>query len=323
MKAVRYQKYGTPNVLEVKDVPVPGVKMGEVRVRVHAASVTAADSMMRQGNPFIGRLFLGLLRPKTQSLGTGFAGIVDAVGQGVSKFKPGDAVFGETIFGHGSNAEFTVLPETGLILSMPDAISFEEAAVICDGALTDLNFLRDLANIKPGDNVLIIGASGSLGTAAVQMATLFGASVTGVSSAANADLVKSLGAGRVIDYRRRDFTQMGETWDIIYDTVGAHSFRACKNSLTPDGVYLSPVFGLGHFLQMAWTGMFNGKKAKFSATGMRPGAELRDMLAELQPLFAAGKMVSIIDRRYQLHQIAEAHRYVDSGRKRGNVVVLP
>jgi len=323
VKAAIYATYGSADVLTLAEVNKPSPAEDEVLVQIYAASVTAADTMMRRGSPYLGRLMLGLRRPKQQILGTGFAGVIAAVGANVSLFKPGDRVFGETVFGFGTYAEFTVLKEQGLILSMPDNLSFEQAASVCDGPLTDMNFLRNLGSIQPGQRVLINGASGSLGTAAVQLAAHFGAQVTGVCSTGNLDMVRDLGAHQVIDYTKVDFTRTGQHFDIVYDTVGKSSFARCKKILTPDGVYLSPVLSGTLLLQMLRTSVFSRKKAKFSATGILPIADLRKMLIDLRQLLAAGYLTPVVDRRYQLAQIAEAHRYVDTGHKRGNVVVTP
>lgn len=323
MKAAIYTSYGSADVLTLEEVNKPSPAENEVLVQIYAASVTAADTMMRRGSPHLGRLMLGLRRPKQQVLGTGFAGVIAAVGPNVRLFKPGDRVFGETVFGFGTYAEFTVVKEQGLILSMPENLSFEQAASVCDGPLTDMNFLRNLGNIQPGQRVLINGASGSLGTAAVQLAAHFGAHVTGVCSTGNLDMVRDLGAHQVIDYSKVDFSRTGQQFDIVYDTVGKSSFARCKQILTPDGVYLSPVLSVALLLQMLRTSVFSRKKARFSATGLLPVADLRKMLIDLRQLLAAGYLTPVVDRRYQLAQIAEAHRFVDTGHKRGNVVVTP
>lgn len=323
MKAIACIKYGSPDVLQLKEVEKPTPKHNEVLIKIHAASVTAADSMMRTGTPLFGRLFMGLLKPKYPITGTGFAGEVEAVGKGTTLFKEGDSVFGESIFGFGTNAEYVCVPEDGMLATKPNNMTYEEAAPVCDGALTSLSFLKDVGQIQSGQRVLINGASGSLGSAAIQIANYFGAEVTGVCSAANVAMVRSLGAKKVIDYTQEDFTQSDKTYDIVYDTIGKSSFSRCKGILTKNGVYLSPVLGLPLLLQMICTSLAGGKKAKFSATGLRPQSELRELLNELIKLIEAGKLTSIIDRRYTLHQTADAHRYVEKGHKSGNVVVIP
>jgi len=321
MKAIVCAKYGSPDVLELKEVEKPAPKDSEVLIRVHAASVTAADGMMRKGTPFYGRLFLGLTKPKNPIPGTGFAGEIEAVGKDVKLFKQGDQVFGETALGAGTYAEYVCVAEDGVLTTKPGNMSYEEAAPVCDGPVTSLNFLRDIANIHRGQKVLINGASGSLGTSAVQLAKCYGAEVTGVCSTANLEMVKSLGADKVIDYTKEDFTKTSYTYDIIYDTVGKSSFSRCKGSLAQEGVYLSPVLGLPLLLQMLWTSKIGTKKAKFSATGLRPAPELRVLLDELKKFIEEGQLSSFIDRRYALERTAEAHRYVDEGHKKGNVVI--
>jgi len=321
MKAIVCKKYGSPDVLQLKEVEKPTPKDDEVLIRVYAASVTAADCMMRKGVPFIGRFFIGLIRPKNPIPGTGLAGEIEAVGKDVKLFKEGDQVFGETVFGSGTYAEYVCLSERGVLATKPTNITYEEAAPVCDGILTAMNFLRDMAKIQSEQKVLINGASGSVGTSAVQLARYFGTEVTGVCSTTNLEMVKSLGADKVIDYTKEDFTKTGQTYDIIFDTVGKSSFSRCKGSLTQKGVYLSAVLGLPLFIQMLWTSKIGSKKAKFSATGLRPVSELRILLKELKELIEAGKIKSVIDRRYPLEQTAEAHRYVEKGHKKGNVVI--
>ncbi len=323
MKAIISTKYGAPDVLQLQEVEKPTPKDNEVLVRIHASSVTTADTFMRTGTPYFGRLFMGLMKPKYPTPGTGFAGQVEAIGKDVTLFKMGDAVFGESIFGTGTNAEYVCVAENGIIVAKPDDMSYEEAAPICDGAVTSMNFLKNLGNIQPGQKVLINGASGSLGTAAVQLAKHFDVEVTGVCSTANIELVKSLGADKVIDYSKEDFTTTGETYDIIYDTVGKLSFTKCKKSLTTNGTYISPVLRIPLLVQMLWTSMTSShKKAKFSATGLLPVPEIRYFLEEIKILFEQKKIKSVIDRYYPIAQVADAHRYVDTGHKKGNVVLL-
>ena len=320
MLAAVTTKYGPPSVLKISEITKPIPKPIDVVVRVHASSVTAADMMMRRGAPYYGRLFLGIFKPKNSTSGTGFAGVVETIGSEVSEFSVGDRVFGETIFGFGSNAEFTSVPQDGLIMKMPENISFDAASTLCDGPLTSMNFLKRLVDVKSGQRVLINGASGSLGTAAVQLAKHYGAHVTGVCSSANETMVKSLGADQVIDYTKVDFTKTDQTWDVIYDTVGKSSFSNCKPVLSTNGSYLSPVLG-GTLWSMLWTSMFGTKKAKFSATGVLPKSILKQLLGDVSDLIISGDLEVIIDRRYRLDQIVEAHQYVDGGHKRGNVVL--
>ncbi|MEP2669691.1 MAG: NAD(P)-dependent alcohol dehydrogenase [Cyclobacteriaceae bacterium] len=321
MKAIVATKYGSPEVFQLKEIAKPTPKANEVLVRIIASSVTAADTMMRRGTPFYGRLFIGLLKPNNPIPGTGFAGVVEAVGKEVTHFTEGDAVFGESVLGAGTNAEYVCVAENGVIISKPANISFAEAASICDGPLTSLNFLKNLAAIQPGQKVLINGASGSLGTAAVQLAKYFEAEVTGVCSTSNVELVKSLGADHVIDYTQEDFTKSNVRYDVIYDTVGKSSYSQAKKVLTANGAYISPVLNMTLLLQMMWTSLVGKKKAKFSATGILPLPALRDFLYEIRAMICAGYLKSIVDKQFSLEQIAEAHAYVDNGHKRGNVVL--
>lgn len=321
MKAVVCTQYGGPEVLEVQEVSQPVIGETEVLIKVMASTVTAADTMMRQANPPISRLFMGFSKPKHPIMGTGFAGIIEAVGSQVKAWQPGDAVFGETGITFGANAEYICMPVDGVILKKPDYLPFEEAATLTDGPLTSINFLKNLGEIKAGQRVLINGASGSLGTAAVQLAKYYGAEVTAVCSGRNEAFVRSLGADEVVDYTKEDFTATGQTYDIIYDTVGKRSFSECKKALTPDGRYISPVLNLGLLFRMLWTSLFSQKKARFTATGLMAAPDLRQLLTELLPLLESGELRILIDQRLPLEKAVEAHQYVDKGRKRGNVVL--
>jgi NADPH:quinone reductase-like Zn-dependent oxidoreductase len=287
---------------------------------VHASAVTTADCMMRKGEPWFGRLILGFPRPKNPIPGAGFSGEVVALGQDVTSFEVGDRVFGETTETFGAHAELLCLSQSGVLLKMPASMSYEEAAPLCDGALTSISFLKDIAHVQPGQRVLINGASGSLGTAAVQLAKLYGAEVTGVCSTSNVELVRSLGADHVVDHTQADFTKLDRTYDVIFDTVGKRTFSECKNALAEHGVYLSPVLARSVLWDMLWTSKIGTKKAKFSATGLRPAPELLPLLREVKARIEDGTLKTVIDRRYPLEQLADAHTYVETGRKRGNVV---
>jgi len=320
MKAIVSTKYGPPDVLQLKEVEKPTPKDNEVLIKIHASTVTAVDCTFRQGKPFIGRFFSGLRKPKNPIQGTELAGEIETVGKDVKLFRKGDQVFG-TGMGYGVYAEYICLTEEGTTLAIkPTNMTYEEAAC-CDGILTALPFLRDSANIQSGQKILIIGASGSTGTAAVQLAKYYGAEVTGVCSTANLELVKSLGADKVIDYTQEDFTKSGETYDIIFDTVGKSSFSRCKNSLKQRGIFLEATLSLGIILQMLWTSMVGSKKAVIAFTGLRPASERTKDLVVLKELVEAGKINAVIDKRFPLEQLAKAQRYVEKGHKKGNVVI--
>lgn len=321
MKALVRSQYGSPEVLQVQEIAVPELGDKDILIKVYASSVTAADGFLVKGTPYFGRLMTGIIKPKQAVPGTGFAGRIEAIGTSVQRFKVGDEVFGESGLNFGAHAEYLRMEEEGVVMKKPNDLSFEEAAILCDGPLTSFNFLREIAKVKPGQKVLINGASGSLGTAAVQLAKHFGAEVTGVSSEKNHALLRSLGAAHVIDYKTTDFTQLGIQYDFIYDTVGKRSFQECKPALKPSGVYLSPVLTIGLLLQMLWSNWFGTKKAKFSATGLRPVPVLREMLKDLLSISADGKLRLIMDKVYPLDKGVAAHSYVDTGRKVGNVVL--
>lgn len=315
--------YGNYEVLELKEVEIPQPKENEVLVQIHASSATRADTMMLSGKPYFARLFVGLKKPKHNIPGTGFAGKIVSVGEKVSKFKMGEPVFGETTLGFSTNAEYVAVSENGVILHKPDNLSFADAAAFCDGPLTSINFLKELGKIKPGQKVLINGAAGSLGTAGIQLAKFYGAEVSGVCSPQNIGMVKSLGADHVIDYHKVDFTTSKEQYDLIYDTVGKSSFNKSKKVLSKNGSYISPVLKLPLLLQMIRTSISGSKKAKFAASGLKSEDELRKLLQELLGIFKEGKLKMVIDRQYPLEKLAQAHRHISTGHKKGNVVIIP
>lgn len=322
MKAMVATGYGSPEVLQFKEVNKPQPKANEVLVKVMTASATTADAMMRTGKPYFARLFIGLTKPKKGIPGTGFAGVVEQVANDVTNFQIGDRVFGETAFGFSSNAEYLTISEEGIILPMPENLDFTEAANFCDGHLTSFNFLKEIVQVKPNDKVLINGASGALGTSAVQIAKHMGAHVTAVCSGRNTGLVKSLGADEVIDYQQKDFTKSGKRYDYVYDTIGKSSFSACKSILTESGVYLSPVLKFSLLGQMILTSLFGKKKARFEATGVNEEEKLRFMLSSVLDIYKEGGLKTVIDRQFPLEKLAEAHRYIDAGHKKGNVVIV-
>jgi NADPH:quinone reductase-like Zn-dependent oxidoreductase len=319
MNAVICTRYGPPEVLQLKEVPKPEPKADEVRIRIHAAAATAAGLTGRKGEPRFARLFMGLNQPKRSILGQEIAGVIDQVGQTVSDFKAGDAVFAQTGMTMGAQAEYVCLPESGAIVALPADTNFEESVAVVEGGLTALNFFRR-GGLKAGQHVLIYGASGSVGTAAVQIAKAQGAYVTGVCSTANLELVRSLGADELIDYTAGDFTENGKTYDMIFDTVGKRSFGECKASLTPSGTYLDAA-GVATVLPMLWTSIVGKKRAIMAATYVRPAAELREDLEIVKTMVESGQLRAVIDRRYPLAQTAEAHAYVETGRKKGNVIL--
>jgi NADPH:quinone reductase-like Zn-dependent oxidoreductase len=314
--------YGTPEVLNpvTRSIPAPGPS--EVVIRIRASAVTRADGMMRAGQPRFARLFLGLRRPRHNLSGTGLSGEVIAVGDHVERFAVGDAVFGEAGLKFGANASHICLDESGVLMKKPAALAHEDAAVMCDGPLTSLKFLREVAELRAGQKILILGASGSLGSAAVQIAAAMGAEVIGTCSSRNTDMVATLGAGRVIDYSREDFTRQAERYDVIYDTLGVSSFAKAKGSLTRSGRYVCPVLGLGLLGAMLSTAIAGTRKARFSATGLLKPDVLRPMLGTLVEMVEDGKLVPVIDRIYPLADLIEAHRHMETGHKRGNVVVV-
>jgi NADPH:quinone reductase-like Zn-dependent oxidoreductase len=323
MKAIVYTEYGPADVLHLQEVEKPAPKDHEVLIKVHAATVTTGDCNVR-GFTFVPpgfgplpRLMFGLKKPKIAILGTELAGEVEAIGEAVTLFKKGDQVFGIGSDRFGAYAEYACRPEKGALAIKPANLTYEEAAALPFGAGTALYFLRDMAKIKRGQKVLVNGASGGVGVYAVQLARHYGAEVTGVCSTANVELVKSLGADKVIDYTREDFTQNGETYDVIVDiVVGKTSFSRYKNSLKPKGLYLAVAGGLQEGVQMLWTSITGGKKVIFVSS-----TERKEDLVFLKDLVEAGKLKPVIDRRYPLEQTAEAHRYVDTGHKKGSVVI--
>jgi len=321
MKAIVCTEYGSPDVFQLEQVDKPLPRSNEVLIRVHAATATTAGLSARTGKPVFARLFSGLTKPKRTILGVEFAGEVVAVGDEVKEYKLGDSVFGMTgATTPGAYAEYLCMPESGAILRKPDHVRYEDAAALVEGGLTAINFLRNNATIKQGQKVLIYGASGSVGTASIQVAKDSGAEVTAVCSAASFDMVKSIGADHVIDYRTEDFTKNGQLYDVIFDTVGKRSFAACKGSLKPDGLYLD-AGNPATILSMLWTKVFGRKKAILVATYVRSTSKLKKDLVELKALIDTGKIKAVIDRHYPLEKIADAHRYVETGRKKGNVVI--
>jgi NADPH:quinone reductase-like Zn-dependent oxidoreductase len=317
MKAIVCTEYGSPEVMQLKEVEKPTPRENEVLIRIYATTVSSGDLRIRKADPFPVRFFYGFIRPKKHTiLGSELAGEIEAVGKNVKLFKERDQVFAGSGISLGANAQYICLPEEGAIAMKPTNMTYEEAAAVPFG-ITSLIFLRDKGNIQSGQNVLIYGASGALGTAAVQLAKFFGTEVTGVCSTANLELVKSLGADEIIDYTREDFTKSGKTYDIVFDTIGKSPFSGCLRSLKQNGIYLRAVhMDMSSILQGLWASMTSSKKVIGGIA-----IECKEDLIFLKELIEAGKMKSVIDRRYPLEQTAEAHRYVEQGHKKGSVVI--
>ena len=322
MKAIVWTKYGPPEVLQLREVEKPAPTENEVLIRVYATTVTAGDCELRRLNstnlfmmPM--RLYLGILKPTRKTiLGQELAGEIEDVGMNVTRFQKGDQVFAWTGIRLGAYAEYTCLPESGVIYSKPSHMSYEEAAVLSVGGLEAMHMLRK-AKIQSGEKVLINGAGGSIGSFAVQLAKYFGAEVAAVDSAAKLDLLRSLGAHLVLDYTHEDFTKIGQTYDVIYDVIGTSSFSRSISSLNRNGRYLLGNPGLSQRMRQRWTSIGDGKKV----IAWEMGRDLEDV-SMLKELIEAGEIKSVIDRRYPMEQIAEAHRYVESGQKKGNVVIV-
>jgi NADPH:quinone reductase-like Zn-dependent oxidoreductase len=317
MRAVVHDRYGPPEVLRLEEVERPVPKDEEVLIKVHAAAVNRTDTGLRSAEYFISRFLTGLLRPKRQIPGTELAGEVEAVGPAVTEFKVGDQVFGVSSRTAGAHAEFVCLPESAPLARMPTGMSFEEAAAVCDGVILALSYLRRM-DLGKRPKILIYGASGSIGTAGLQLASYFGADVTAVCATKNIELVRSLGADRVIDHTQEDFTKNGETYDSVFDAVGKLSFKRCKGSLRTGGIYASTDLGpywQNPFLAL-WTIRIGDKRVLFPI----PRYTKKDVLF-LKGLIEAGKYRAVIDRRYPLEDVVEANRYVETGQKTGNVVL--
>jgi NADPH:quinone reductase-like Zn-dependent oxidoreductase len=322
VKAVVYDRYGPPDVLRLTEVDRPTPKEDEVLIKVHATTVNRLDVHTREANRSSGlavsalsHLMSGVRRPRQPILGSEFAGVVESAGAGALEFAVGDRVFGTSGLGFGAYAEFMRMRVSGRIAVMPAGLSFEEAAPICDGALNALTCLT-AGDLRKGRSILVYGASGAIGTAGVQLARYFDADVTAVCSTKNLELVKSLGADRVIDYTREDFTKNGQTYDVIFDAVGKHSFRRSRGSLKPGGLYL-PTDGFANLTWALWTSRIGDKKVIFQI----PPRQTKQDVLFLKGLVEAGKFRAVIDRRYPLEDVIEATRYVETEQKVGNVVL--
>ncbi|MEJ2378795.1 MAG: NAD(P)-dependent alcohol dehydrogenase [Pseudolabrys sp.] len=321
MKAAVYERYGPPDVVTIREVAKPAPKDNEVLIRIRATTVSSGDWRARSldvpaGFKLLSRLFFGVSRPKQPILGTELAGDIEAVGKDVRKFAVGDAVFAYPGAAFGCHAEYRTMPEDGALALKPAKLSYAEAAALCFGGTTALDYLKEKAKIRRGEKVLVVGASGAVGSAAVQLAKHFGAAVTGVCSGANVALVKWIGADKVIDYTKEDFTRNGERYDIILVAAGAMPYSRCKNSLAENGRLLLVVAGLPEMIQIPWASMTRSKQV-FAG----PAAASAAYVQALKELAEAGAFKPVIDRSYPMERIAEAHTYVDSGHKRGSVVI--
>ncbi|HEY8675707.1 MAG TPA: NAD(P)-dependent alcohol dehydrogenase [Candidatus Dormibacteraeota bacterium] len=315
MRAVVHDRYGPPEVLRLEDVERPVPKDDEVLVRIHATTVSRTDCALRGAEPLISRFVTGLLRPKRKILGSDLAGEVEAVGAAVTEFEIGDHVFGINPWKFGAHAEFICMRANASLAHMPAGMTFEEAAAVCDGAILALNALRP-ADLRKGQQILIYGASGSIGTAGVQLARYFGADVTAVCNTKNFELVRSLGADEVIDHTQEDFTNNGRTYDVIFDAVGKHSFKRCRSSLKRGGIYVATDH-LHNVVLALWTARFGDKRVLFPI----PPRFTKNDAMFLKELIEAGKYRAVIDRSYPLEQVVEATRYVETKQKTGNVVL--
>jgi NADPH:quinone reductase-like Zn-dependent oxidoreductase len=318
VKAIIYKKYGSSDVFEPVDLEKPSPKPNEVLIKVFATTVTSADCMMRRGDTFLSRILLGLFKPKEkfQILGTEFSGKIEATGKNVKKFIPGDDIFAFRGFGTGCYAQYKCIDENASIAFKPSNMSYGEAASVVDGATTALFFLKEKADIQKGQKVLINGASGSIGTFAIQLAKYFGCEVTGVCSTKNIELVRSLGADKIVDYSKEDFTQSHDAYDIIFDTIGKSSFAHCRKALKAKGKYIVTVMTLTSLLQSLISTFGNNKKIIFGMSVNKTKA-----LNFIRPLIEEGYLKTIIDKQYPLEEINFAHSYVEKGHKKGNVII--
>lgn len=318
MKAMVQISYGPPEVIVPQETAKPSPGNKEILIRIQAAKVGPSDCAFRKGDPFMIKLMYGMSRPRFTVGGTELAGEVEAAGKEVKHFKVGDRVLGMSTKNFGAFAEYKCLNEESPLAVIPDNLDFEEAVGICDGGATALTFLRDKAKLQKGHRVLINGASGAVGIYAVQLAKYYGAEVTGVCSASNETLVRKAGADYIIDYTQEDFTKADKTYDVIFDAVGKRSFPACKPVLTKKGVYLTTEPRLTILLQMMWTSLFKGKRAIVATAGLMQN---QANLAFLMELSSKGTLNAVIDRRYPLERLPEAQKYVETGRKKGNVII--
>jgi NADPH:quinone reductase-like Zn-dependent oxidoreductase len=319
MLAAVCRRYGPPDAVTVTEVPRPEPGDDEILVRVRAATVGVVDGLARRGSPWYARGHFGLVRPRFPVLGCDFAGQVEAAGPAVTRFGAGEAVFGTIAPRFGAHAEYVCLPEHGAVAPKPLHVSYAEAAALADA--TALCFLRDKAGLRAGQAVLVNGASGAVGSLAVQLAVHFGAAVTGVCSGPHVRLVRKLGAESVIDYTRADFTRAGRRYDVIFDVAGTSSFLRCRRVLEPAGVYLTTAPSPAVIAAMPWTARFGSRRAVVAFTGLRAAADKRRDLLVIKELTEASALTAVVGARYPLARIADAYRYLDAGHKKGSIVV--
>jgi NADPH:quinone reductase-like Zn-dependent oxidoreductase len=316
MKAIVYTKFGPPEVLQLKELEKPRPKEDEVLIRIFATTVELEDPGFRKSPGFN-----GILRPRNPILGMELAGEIEAIGKDVSQFQSGDQVYGNAGTGLGTYAEYICLSEGAALAIKPANLTFEEAAALTNGALTALPFLREKGNIQKGQKVIINGASGTVGSAAVQIAKYYGAEVTGVCSTSSLELVKSLGADQVIDYTAEDIAEVADTFDILFDVAGKSTFARTKHLLRPGGIFLATVPSPAIMYSSITTSLFGEKKVRFGAMGLRsPDKKAKD-LRFLAEMIEAGKLKPVIDKTYPLEQMAAAHRYVEEGKKKGTIAI--
>ena len=320
MLAAVSRRYGPPDVVTITDVPRPEPGDDEILVRVRAATVGVVDGLARRGSPWYARAHFGPLRPRFPVLGCDFAGQVETAGSAVTRFGVGDAVFGTIAPRFGAHAEYVCLPEHGAVAPKPASVTYPEAAALADA--TALCFLRDKAGLRAGQAVLVNGASGAVGSAAVQLARHVGATVTGVCSGPHVRLVRKLGAESVLDYTRTDFTRAGRSYDVIFDVAGTSSFGRCRRVLNRGGVYLTTAPSPAIFAQMPWTARFGSRRAVVAFTGLRSASEKREDLLVIKELAEASALTPVVGACYPLARIADAHRHVDAGHKKGSIVVM-
>jgi NADPH:quinone reductase-like Zn-dependent oxidoreductase len=321
MKAVITEKYGKAEILKIENRVIPHPKSNEILVQIKASSVTKAGIFMREGKPLFGRLFMGILKPKIKTPGTDLSGVIIDKGAEVNNFNIGDRIMAATDINCGAHAEYICLKHNDVITKTPKNSSYEEATGIIDGGSTALTFLTDVIKLKKGDKILINGGSGSIGTAAIQLAKYFGAEVTAISSTKNKSLVKDLGADAVLDYTKDELRKHSIKFDYIFDTVGMLSYRKSKKHLSKNGQFLTPVLRISTLLQIMFISTFSKNKLKFSATGLLPNDKKLKNLIKISHLLHDKKLITIIDRVYKLEEIVKAHKYVEKGHKRGNVIL--